>query len=102
LDSREQALLVISVCTEIVRKGVMPGGFNALEKIKECEDFHEITRSPGDIVLMHPFMLHSASRNALRIPRIITDLPVLLKEPFNFDRQNPMIIVWWKGRHSRN
>jgi hypothetical protein len=112
LDSREQALLVIPIFTEIVPRGggtmiapegikmiakhlydhpegVMPGGFNALEKIKECEDFHEITGSPGDVVLMHPFMLHSASRNALRIPRIITNPPVLLKQPFNFDRQNP-------------
>lgn len=112
LDSREQALLVIPVFTEIKPhgggtaiapegikmiakhlydhpEGVLPGGFGALDKIKKCEDFHEITGSPGDVVLMHPLMMHSASRNALRIPRIITNPPVLLKEPFNFDRQNP-------------
>ena len=112
LDSREQALLVIPVFTEIKPhgggtmiapegikmiakhlydhpEGVLPGEFGALDKIKECEDFHEITGSPGDVVLMHPLMMHSASRNALRIPRIITNPPVLLKEPFNFDRQNP-------------
>ena len=112
LDSREQALLVIPVFTEILPhgggtmispdgipliakhlyehpEGVLPGGFDALEKIKLCSEFHEITGRPGDVVLMHPFMLHSASRNALRIPRIITNPPVLLKEPFNFDRENP-------------
>lgn len=37
---------------------------------------------------MHPFMLHSASRNSLRVPGIITNPPVLLKELFNFDREN--------------
>ena len=112
LDSREQALLVIPVFTEIVHQGggtmiapegikmiarqlyehpegVEPRGFKALDKIKQCKDFHEITGSPGDVVLMHPFMLHSASHNALRIPRIITNPPVLLKQPFNFDRENP-------------
>lgn len=112
LDSREQALLVIPMFTEILPRGggtmicpdgipliakhlydhpegVQPGGFDAMEKIKQCSEFHEITGQPGDVVLMHPFMLHSASRNALRIPRIITNPPVLLKEPFNFDRENP-------------
>jgi hypothetical protein len=33
--------------------------------------------------------LHSASRNSLRVPRIITNPPVLLKEPFKFDREDP-------------
>lgn len=112
LDSREQALLVIPVFTQIKPKGggtmiapdgipliarhlyvhpegVMPGGFGALDKIKQCKEFHEITGSPGDVVLMHPFMLHSASRNSLRVPRIITNPPVLLKEPFNFNRADP-------------
>ena len=34
-------------------------------------------------------MLHSASNNSLRIPRVITNPPVSLKEPFNFDRDDP-------------
>jgi hypothetical protein len=112
LDSREQALLVILVFTEILPRGggtmiapdgigmiakhlydhpegVMPGRFDPLEKIKQCSEFYEITGSPRDVVLMHPFMLHSASRNSLRIPRIITNPPVLLNEPFNFERENP-------------
>lgn len=48
-----------------------------------------MTGNIGDVVLMHPFMCHSASKNSLRVPRIITNPPVALKEPFNFDRDDP-------------
>jgi len=34
-------------------------------------------------------MLHSASRNLLRTLRIITNPPVSLKSPFNYNRANP-------------
>ncbi|KAL2811931.1 hypothetical protein BJX63DRAFT_443775 [Aspergillus granulosus] len=57
--------------------------------IQQCSDFREMTGNVGDVVLMHPFMCHSASRNSLRIPRIITNPPVGLNEPFNFDRDDP-------------
>jgi hypothetical protein len=50
------------------------------------ESFHEATGSVGDVYLLHPLMLHSASRNLLRNVRIITNPPVALKEPFNFNR----------------
>jgi len=56
---------------------------------KQCKEFHEMTGNIGDVILMHPLMMHSASRNSLRIPRIITNPPVSLKEPFNFYRANP-------------
>ncbi|KAL4959553.1 uncharacterized protein BDV14DRAFT_161093 [Aspergillus stella-maris] len=55
--------------------------------IQQCSDFHEMTGKIGDVILLHPFMLHSASRNCLREPRIITNPPVGLKEPFDFDRE---------------
>ncbi|KAJ5766090.1 uncharacterized protein N7511_003706 [Penicillium nucicola] len=48
--------------------------------------FHEATGEVGDVFLLHPFMLHSASRNLRRDIRIITNPPVALKEPFNFNR----------------
>ncbi|KAJ7183219.1 hypothetical protein C8R46DRAFT_1066300 [Mycena filopes] len=48
--------------------------------------FHEMTGEVGDVYLLHPFMLHSATKNATRIPRVITNPPVALKEPFIFDR----------------
>jgi hypothetical protein len=57
--------------------------------IQQCTDFREMTGDIGDVVLMHPLMCHSASRNSLRIPRIITNPPVGLKEPFVFDRDDP-------------
>lgn len=57
--------------------------------MKSCGVFHEMTGEIGDVILLHPLMCHSASRNSLRIPRIITNPPVSLKEPFNFDRDDP-------------
>lgn len=52
------------------------------------ESFFEMTGNVGDVILMHPLMLHSASKNLLRRVRIITNPPVSLKEPFCFDRPN--------------
>lgn len=57
--------------------------------IKGCNEFHEMTGNVGDVILLHPLMLHSASINSLRIPRIITNPPVSLNAPFNFDREDP-------------
>ncbi|KAJ5310098.1 uncharacterized protein N7443_002559 [Penicillium atrosanguineum] len=57
--------------------------------IQDCHEFHEMTGNVGDVVLLHPLMVHSASINSLRIPRIITNPPVSLNEPFNFDRNDP-------------
>jgi hypothetical protein len=53
------------------------------------ETFLEATGEVGDVYLLHPFMLHSASRNLLRTPRIITNPPVSLNEPFNYNRTDP-------------
>jgi len=124
LDSREQALLVVPIFTDIIKdaggtvicpegipvvakhlydhpQGVMPrmspvddpdmfdGRSFYIETIKKCEEFHELTGNVGDVVLMHPLMLHTASRNSLRIPRIITNPAIGLNEPFKFDRENP-------------
>lgn len=52
------------------------------------KSFHEITGEVGDVILLHPLMLHSASKNLLRNVRIITNPPVALKEPFCFDRES--------------
>ncbi|KDR84828.1 hypothetical protein GALMADRAFT_217902 [Galerina marginata CBS 339.88] len=66
-----------------------PEYWSHLTEIKKCNQFVEMTGEAGDVVLMHPLMLHSASKNHLRIPRIITNPPVSLKEPFNFNRRDP-------------
>jgi len=66
-----------------------PGYWTHTEAIKKCDKLVEFTGDIGDVVLMHPLMLHSASKNYLREPRIITNPPVSLREPFNFNRENP-------------
>lgn len=60
--------------------------FNNLAK--SCSNFVEAAGKVGDVYLMHPLMLHSPSDNSLRRVRIITNPPVSLKEPFNFDRED--------------
>ncbi|PPQ66114.1 hypothetical protein CVT26_010915 [Gymnopilus dilepis] len=66
-----------------------PDYWSHLKEIKKYKQFVEMTGEVGDVVLMHPLMLHSASKNHLRIPRIITNPPVSLKEPFNLNREDP-------------
>ncbi|KAK5664020.1 hypothetical protein OQA88_234 [Cercophora sp. LCS_1] len=60
--------------------------FNACAR--SCDNFVEATGQIGDVYLMHPLMLHSASSNALRRLRIITNPPVSLNEPFCFIRED--------------
>ncbi|KAJ7624728.1 hypothetical protein FB45DRAFT_924100 [Roridomyces roridus] len=45
--------------------------------------FHEMTGEVGDVYLLHPLMVHSATKNVTRIPRVITNPPVSLKAPFH-------------------
>jgi hypothetical protein len=59
------------------------------QEIKKCMTFIEMIGEIGDVVLLHPLMPHSASKNYLRVPRIITNPPVSLKKPFEFDRKDP-------------
>ncbi len=110
LDSPEQGLLTIVVWSDIKPKsggtfvacdsvqhvaqhlyanpqGLLPGeGFGQL--YAKCKDFAEITGNAGDVVLLHPFILHSASQNPSGRARFITNPPVALKEPMNFNREN--------------
>ncbi|KAH8073008.1 hypothetical protein BXZ70DRAFT_964092 [Cristinia sonorae] len=66
-----------------------PDGSASICKIQQCEKFVELTGEAGDVILCHPLMPHSASKNHLRIPRFITNPPVVLKEPLNLNRANP-------------
>jgi hypothetical protein len=110
LDSPEQGLLTIVIWSDIKAQsggtfvacdsvphvarrlhahpeGLLPGGFGGL--IDECRDFAEITGDVGDVVIIHPFVLHAASQNPSGRARFITNPPVSLKEPMNFNRANP-------------
>ncbi|KAF6766228.1 hypothetical protein DFP72DRAFT_865959 [Ephemerocybe angulata] len=117
LDSPEQALLVIPIFSDILPRGggtmISPDGLDLMARylaahpegvipedltfipststveprcddpgfwshppeIKKCQRFVELTGEVGD--------------NYLRIPRVITNPPVSLKEPFNFNREDP-------------
>lgn len=57
--------------------------------LERHKHFQEMTGSTGDVILLHPLMVHSRSVNSRRVPRIITNPPVSLKAPFNFDRDDP-------------
>jgi hypothetical protein len=52
------------------------------------DSFFEMTGQVGDVILMHPLMMHTASKNLRRDIRVITNPPVSLREPFCFDRKN--------------
>ena len=115
LDSREQALLAVPVFADVAPGGgatmVAPDGiarvarhlwahpegvqprFSAdgrrgwfVEQARACARFAELTAHRGDVVLVHPFMLHSASRNWARVPRVIANVRVALKRPFAYGR----------------
>ncbi|KIK71344.1 hypothetical protein GYMLUDRAFT_147615 [Collybiopsis luxurians FD-317 M1] len=64
-----------------------PGYWSHLKEVQRCTQFIEMTGQVGDVVLLHPLMLHSASKNYLREPRVITNPPVALKKPF-FSKEN--------------
>ncbi|KAI4848277.1 hypothetical protein E4T44_04029, partial [Aureobasidium sp. EXF-8845] len=64
------------------------GFFDQAVKPIEKEKFKTATGKAGDIYLLHPLMVHSAAPNYLREPRFITNPPVALVEPFNFDRRD--------------
>lgn len=60
-----------------VGRGGGPGG-----------DYAEACGRAGDVYLLHPLMLHSATDNPLRSVRVITNPPVSLREPFRLDRED--------------
>ena len=109
LDSPEQGLLVFVNWTDVVHQGgptyiatdsvpviakflaehpegTLPKEFDFKELVGRCHQFEEATASAGDVYLLHPFVLHAASQNPLRLIRIITNPPVHLNEPLRFDR----------------
>ncbi|KAL2760256.1 hypothetical protein ACRALDRAFT_1073811 [Sodiomyces alcalophilus JCM 7366] len=55
-------------------------------KSLDRKDFVEVTGKVGDVFLLHPFMVHSASTNPRRQLRIITNPPVHFNEPQSFNR----------------
>ena len=112
LDSPEQGLLTFVIWSDIEPRGggtfvacdsvhvvarflaehpegVLPKEFDFQALISQCHDFIEMTGRVGDVVLLHPYVLHAVSQNHLGIARFITNPPIALKEPMNFNRDNP-------------
>jgi hypothetical protein len=110
LDSPEQALLSIVLWDDVVPRGggtflacdsvgivaryladhpegVEPMAFPFGDMAAQCADFREATGRAGDVYLMHPFMLHTSSRNHSSRARLITNPCVCLTEPMRFDRE---------------
>ena len=112
LDSPEQGLLMIFIYSDIKPKGggtfgaldsvgvlarflakhpegVDPSDFGFKDLAAECHDFIEWTGNAGDVVLMHPYMLHTVSQNHSGVPRFITNPALSLAEPMNLNRADP-------------
>jgi hypothetical protein len=111
LDSPEQGLLTLVLWSDIEPRGggtfvaadsvapvarllaatpagILPDDFDYDDLISQCDDFVETTGRLGDVVLLHPFVLHAVSQNH-RGPRFITNPPIALREPMRFDRADP-------------
>jgi hypothetical protein len=111
LDSPEQGLLVFVIWSDINPRGggtfvaadsvpvvarylaerpegVLPDDFDFGSLARECSDFVEVTGRTGDVVLLHPYLLHASSQNVVGIPRFITNPPVALVDPMCFDRDD--------------
>jgi len=73
---------------EFVQEKIGLKWFNDVAASMPDEAFVEATGVVGDVYLLHPLMLHSASNNQLRKVRVITNPPVSIKEPFCFDRED--------------
>jgi hypothetical protein len=112
LDSPEQGLLTFVLWTDMLHEGggtfvaadsvpvvarymaerpegVPPKGFDYAALLGQCTDFVEMTGNAGDVVLLHPFTLHATSQNVLKAGRLITNPPMQLREPMNFNRPDP-------------
>ena len=112
LDSPEQGLLTLVMWSDIPHQGgatfVSPDSVGVVARhlvehpeginpedwqyqplIEQCHAFEEVTGKAGDFVILHPFILHASSQNTLRIPRWLTNPPLVLKEPFNYNRADP-------------
>jgi hypothetical protein len=112
LDSPEQGLLTIVLWTDMQHRGggtfiaadsvsvvarylaehpegVLSTEFDFAGLARQCSDFRELTGKAGDVVLMHPYLLHATSQNVMRHGRLITNPPIALRQPLQLDRADP-------------
>ena len=112
LDSRDEALLTIVLWSDMLHQGggtfiapdsvrvlarylyehpegVRPEDFDFQELVSRCTQFEEVTGKAGDFLILHPFMLHASSQNTIGKPRFMSNPPIVLKEPMQFNHANP-------------
>ena len=70
-------------------QGITPQKAEFSQLIKQCQKFEEVTGRAGDVFLLHPYILHSASQNPSGRPRIITNPAVSFQQPMDFNRPDP-------------
>lgn len=115
LDSPEKGLLTVPIYTEILPQSggtflavdsiapvakllsQHPSGFHADSVqgsgylipylIDQCSNFVELTGEPGDLAILHPFMLHRRTVNPTDRPRFIANMAIELTEPMRFNRE---------------
>src|SRR4051794_24954790 len=71
---------------------VLPGEFPYDDLIAECHGFIEATGRLGDVVLVHPYVLHAVSQNHRGTARFITNPPVALAKPMDFARTDASVV----------
>lgn len=114
LDSPEQGLLVVPLFSDVLPRsggtciapgsiapvarllaahpeglhpdGVQGGGYLIPGFIEQCSQFAELTGEAGDMVLVHPYMLHRPCPNPSPRPRFIANAALVLEAPMSFHR----------------
>jgi hypothetical protein len=109
LDSPEQGLLGVVLWTDLVHRGgatfiapdsispvarhlaahpegLGPNEFPWREMIGQANDFRELIGEAGDVVLVHPLVMHRGSQNQLRRLRVISNAVSSQREPLRFKR----------------
>jgi hypothetical protein len=108
LDSPEQALLCLVIwrdikprsggtfyapdsvpliCRELLAHPEgLPHTHQWARLIHECRDFREVVAETGDVIILHPYMLHAPSQNPSGRIRFMNNKVVSLNAPMQFDR----------------
>lgn len=116
LDSPEQGLLVVPLFTDILPESggtfiatdsiravakrlvdlpqglhpdsVQGAGYLIPGLVEQCTEFEELIGEAGDMIILHPFMLHRVSANPSLRSRFIANVAVVLDEPMCFARDD--------------
>ncbi len=62
---------------------------SVVKLMADCRDFYEVTGEVGDVILIHPLMLHAGSANRSPAIRWLANPLIFTHEPMNFWRTDP-------------